>query len=51
MRAPPMPPLDPAALQRTLSGTLTASTLDAIASAPRALQPGLILGSPEFMRR
>jgi hypothetical protein len=50
--APPaMPPLDPARLQRTLDGLLTAKTLDAVAASPQPLRAGLILGSPELMRR
>lgn len=44
-------PLNAQVLTRTLDGTLTRATLDTVAAAPRPLQAGMILGSPEFMRR
>jgi len=43
-------PVDADALKSTLGGRFSATTLQTADEAPKPLQPGLLLGSPEFMR-
>jgi uncharacterized protein (DUF1800 family) len=49
--APDPVPVDPQQLIQALSPTLTPYSLGAIGAAPANLQVGLILGSPDFMKR
>jgi hypothetical protein len=49
--APDPVPVDPQQLIHALSPTLTPYSLGAIGAAPANLQVGLILGSPDFMKR
>jgi uncharacterized protein (DUF1800 family) len=44
-------PVDAAALESLLSPALTSRTRTVVAAAPPELRAGLLLGSPEFMRR
>jgi len=44
-------PLDPALIENTLGNALSLNTTEALDSAPANLRAGMILGSPEFMRR
>ena len=44
-------PIDPQQLQQTLAPALTPHSLSTISAAPANLQVGLILGSPDFMKR
>ena len=48
--AKPPVPVDPAALQATLAGTLSPATLDTIARHPDNLRAAMLLGSPDFMQ-
>ena len=45
------PPLDAAALLRTLGPAITPATAAQINAAPENQRAGLILGSPDFMKR
>jgi uncharacterized protein (DUF1800 family) len=45
------PPPDPFVMEATLGGSFSLDTAEALADARQQLRPGLLLGSPEFMRR
>jgi len=45
------PPLDPARVQATLAGSVSARTLDIVQHNPDNLRAAMLLGSPDFMQR